>query len=113
MTEAESWTLFSEGKQEQAVAKLAAAEQYERDHPMYYADVLPRPTAEMVGDILMEMDRPSEALAAYVTALQFAPKRFDSLRGAELAAEKSGNLQLADGYAKQIRAEDGVFPSEP
>lgn len=29
---------------------------FERDHPMYYADILPRPTGEMLGDMLMQMN---------------------------------------------------------
>ena len=112
-TEAEAWTLFSEGNRDTALAELVAAEQYEADHPMYYADVLPRPTPEMAGDMLRGMNRPSEAIDAYRKALQFAPKRFNSLQGAEIAAEKSGNRQLADGYAEQIRAEGGLVTPEP
>jgi len=38
LTEAQAWTMFSEGKREEAVTHLRAIAQYDRDHPMYYAD---------------------------------------------------------------------------
>ena len=112
LTEAESWTMFSEGKREEAVAHLRSAAQYERDHPMYYADILPRPTAEMLGDMLSQMDR-STALAAYNSAVELAPNRLDSLLGAKTAAARSGNVRLSNDYAGLIRAEGGLSASRP
>src|SRR6185437_16597742 len=79
LTEAESWTMFSEGKRDEAVDHLRAAAQYERDHPMYYADILPRPTEEMLGDMLLKMGKPVEALEDYQQSLELAPNRFNSL----------------------------------
>jgi tetratricopeptide (TPR) repeat protein len=105
--------MFSEGKHEEAVAHLRSMAQYERDHPMYYADILPRPTGEMLGDMLLQMDKPSEALEAYKGALELAPNRLDSLLGARTAAARSGNLQLAKDYEKTIRAEGGVIAARP
>ena len=107
--EAESWTRFSEGKHDEAITHLNEAVQYERDHPMYYADVLPRPTEEMMGDMLMLTGRSAEALVAYRAALQLAPNRFDSLFGAKTAAAKSGNVPLSEEYAEQIRAEGNLI----
>lgn len=108
LTEAESWTMFSEGKHDEAVNHLTAAAQYERDHPMYYADILPRPTEEMLGDMLLQMGRSTEALAAYEAALDVAPNRLDSLLGARTAAAKSGNIQLSDEYSEKIRKEGSL-----
>ena len=90
LTEAQAWTMFSEGKHDEAVAHLRNIAQYERDHPMYYADILPRPSGEMLGDMLLQMDKPAEALEAYKQALELAPNRFDSLIGAKAAAARSG-----------------------
>ncbi len=109
LTEAESWTIFSEGKQDEAVAQLKNAAQFERDHPLYYADVLPRPVDEMLGDMLLQMGRTTEALAAYKAALDVAPNRLDSLVGAKIAAAKSGNTQLSDEYAAKIQKEGGLL----
>jgi tetratricopeptide (TPR) repeat protein len=105
MIEAKSWTTFSKGKHDEAVAQLKDAAQLERDHPLYYADVLPRPAEEMLGDMLLQMGRATEALAAYKAALDVAPNRLDSLLGAKAAAAKSGNIQLSNEYAEKIRKE--------
>jgi len=113
LTEAESWTMFSEGKRDEAVAHLKSIAQYERDHPMYYSDILPRPSSEMLGDMLSQMGRPAEALAAYQTALDLAPNRLDSLVGAMKAATNTGNAQLANEYAEKIRTEGGRIAVRP
>jgi tetratricopeptide (TPR) repeat protein len=109
LTEAQAWTMFSEGKRDEAVAHLRNVAQYERDHPMYYADILPRPTGEMLGDMLLQMAKPAEALEAYRQALELAPNRFDSLIGAKAAAARSGNMGLSEKYANEIRAEGGLL----
>ena len=113
LTEAESWTMFSEGKRDDAVAHLKSIAQYEQDHPMYYSDILPRPSSEMLGDMLSEMGRPTEALAAYQTALHLAPNRLDSLLGAMKAAAYTGDAQLADDYSKKIHSEGGRIAVRP
>jgi tetratricopeptide (TPR) repeat protein len=109
LAEAEAWTLFSEGSHEEAVAKLRSMVQFERDHPMYYADILPRPIGEMLGDMLLQMNRPADALAAYKEALQLAPNRFDSLVGASRAAELAGQPSLSSEYVLKIKNEGGVL----
>jgi tetratricopeptide (TPR) repeat protein len=113
LTEAEAWTTFSEGKRDEAVAHLRSVSQFEREHPMYYADILPRPSSEMLGDMLSEMGRPGEALAAYQAALDLAPNRLNSMLGAMKAATISRNTQLANDYAAKIRAEGGVIAVRP
>jgi tetratricopeptide (TPR) repeat protein len=113
MTEAQAWTMFSEGKRDEALAHLRSAAQYERDHPMYYADILPRPTGEMLGDMLMLMDRPAEALEAYKAALQLAPNRLDSLVGAHTAATRAGSIDWAKEYERTIRAEGATMAARP
>jgi tetratricopeptide (TPR) repeat protein len=109
LTEAEAWTLFSEGKHDEAVTRLKNIAQFERDHPMYYADILPRPSAEMLGDMLLQMGKPAEALEAYQSALALAPNRFDSLIGASKAADQLHDKQLAEEYAEKIRREGGLL----
>ncbi len=105
LTEAEAWELFSEGERDEAVLHLKARQQFERDHPMYYADVLPRPTGEMMGDMLMEMGKRAEALKAYQNSLELSPKRFDSLKGAEEAAAMMHATNLARNYLRELQTE--------
>ncbi len=113
MAEAQAWTMFSEGKHDEAVAHLRSVAQYERDHPLYYADVLPRPTGEMLGDMLLQMGRPTDALDAYKAALALAPNRLDSLLGARIAAARAANIELSEEYASKVRAEGGLIASRP
>jgi cytochrome c-type biogenesis protein CcmH/NrfG len=56
----------------------------------------------MLGDMLLQMDKPTEALAAYRTALEFATNRFDSLLGAKTAAAKSGDVRLSEEYGRKL-----------
>jgi tetratricopeptide (TPR) repeat protein len=112
-TEAESWTLFSEGKHDEAIAHLKAVAQYERDHPMYYADILPRPSDEMLGDMLSQMGQWSQALQAYQRSLELGPNRLDSLLGAKNAATSLGNSQLAAEYATKIKKEGAQQAARP
>jgi tetratricopeptide (TPR) repeat protein len=113
LAEAEAWTLFSEGKHEEAVARLRSMAKFERDHPMYYADILPRPTGEMLGDMLMQMNRPADALLAYQQSLELAPNRLDSLVGASKAAELAGRPSESKEYAQRIKNEGGLPAPRP
>jgi tetratricopeptide (TPR) repeat protein len=107
LMQAEAWTLFGQGKQQEAVETLNGAVQYERGHPIYYADVLPRPSSEMLGDMLSKMGQPVQALGAYRVALEMAPNTLDSLKGAQAAAAKSGQAKLAQEYEKKIASLGG------
>jgi tetratricopeptide (TPR) repeat protein len=113
LAEAEAWTLFSEGKQEEAVERLRGMAKFERDHPMYYADILPRPTGEMLGDMLLQMNRPADAVLAYREALELAPNRLDSLAGASRAAKLAGQPSVAKEYALKIKKEGGLLAPRP
>jgi len=107
LMQAYAWTLFARGKQREAVKTLNGTVQYERDHPVYYADVLPRPSAQMLGDILSEMRQPRRALDAYKVALEMAPNTLDPLKGARNAAAKSGQAKLAQEYREKIASLGG------
>jgi cytochrome c-type biogenesis protein CcmH/NrfG len=63
----------------------------------------------MLGDMLLQMGKPAEALEAYKQALELAPNRFDSLIGAKAAAARSGSMKLSQEYAGKILAEGGLL----
>jgi len=81
LAEAEAWTLYAEGQKDRAVRELTDAVAFEKDHPIYYADVLPRPASEMLGDMLRAMGKTKEACAAFHNSLKLAPNTFDALQG--------------------------------
>lgn len=61
----------------------------------------------MLGDMLMEMKKPTEALVEYKAALVESPNRFDGLYGAAQAAQLSGNAAAAkEYYARLVKSCD-------
>ena len=48
-----------------------------------------QPARELLGDLLLEADRPAEALRAYTRSLETWPRRYHSLLGAARAAEQT------------------------
>jgi len=64
--------------------------------------------------MLMEINRPAEALAEYEGDLKFNPKRFDGLYGAAAAAEAAGKSSEAGVYyAELIKTCEGSASSRP
>jgi tetratricopeptide (TPR) repeat protein len=60
------------------------------------------PAREMLGDLLFELKRPEQALAAYEADLKFNPNRFDGLYGAAQSAEMAKKTEKADQYYAQV-----------
>ena len=80
---------------------------------MYYADILPRLTGEMLGDMLMQLNRPAQALREYQAALKLGPNRLASLLGAVKAARSSGQQAMAKQYTALRYETSGVMPERP
>lgn len=81
LAEAEAWTLYAEGRKEKAVSELSDAAEFERNHPLYYADVLPRPSSEMLGEMLFHMGDFRRACAAFQASLRVAPNTRNAVIG--------------------------------
>ena len=60
------------------------------------------PAKELLGDMLLQMNKPGEALEAYEADLKKHPNRFNGLYGAGLAAERSNNFEKAKFYYHQL-----------
>ena len=60
------------------------------------------PAREMLADILLELDRPGDALVEYQRSMTIDPNRFNSLFGAASAAEKTDQLDLAGKYYARL-----------
>ncbi|HKW88455.1 MAG TPA: tetratricopeptide repeat protein [Candidatus Acidoferrales bacterium] len=108
--ELEAWITFAQGKSDDAVKQMRVAADREDAAGV---DSLTLPAREMLGDILMELHRPSEALEAYKIALKESPKRFDSLDGAALAAEAAGKATEARQFFAQLVATCGPGADRP
>lgn len=112
---AAGWLARARGKNDDAVQLLgAAADLQDRvgKHPVTPGEVLP--ARELLGDLLLELGRPADALAAYEAALRAAPNRFNGLYGAARAAELAGDATKAHAFYTQITgqcaAADGARP---
>ena len=99
----EAWIQFANGKTTEALNLMKLAVNLEdgtEKHPVTPGEVLP--ARELLGDMLLQVKQYKNALLAYETVLQKCPNRFNSLYGAGLAAEKSGQKQKAAFYFKQL-----------
>lgn len=65
------------------------------------------PARELLGDLLLALGRPREALAEYQAALASEPNRYLTLDGARRAAGAAGDRALEEGYAARLRALTG------
>jgi hypothetical protein len=99
---AEAWLAYASGKQDEALSKMNAAVDI-GGSSVRMGGVPGIPAREMLGDLLLELHRPSEALAAYVSVLKESPSRFNSLYGAARAAQLAGNPEAAQGYFAELR----------
>jgi tetratricopeptide (TPR) repeat protein len=85
--EVSAWVALGEGDSGAAVARLREAVELEHATPKQPVTPAPElPADELLGDLLLELDRPGDAAEAYAAALRFTPGRRNSLEGAARAA---------------------------
>ena len=60
------------------------------------------PARELLGDLLMEMKRPADALKEYEASQRREPNRFRGLYGAAQAAQQAGDAAKARRYYAQL-----------
>lgn len=96
-TSVAAWLAFAQGQHDRALVQMLKAADLEDSldkHPVTPGSVLP--ARELLGDMLLALDRHSEALDAYNQAMATSPNRLRSLRGASSANEAlaciKGNL---------------------
>ena len=107
-----AWMNYAEGKKSEALAFMQIAADLEDatvKNPVSPGELLP--ARELLGDMLMDMKRPADALVAYETSLQSRPNRFNSLFGAGMAAEKLGDEKKAYTYYNHLMTIVGTTPS--
>jgi hypothetical protein len=87
-----AWLALAKGKQKEALDLMTLAANQENatnKHPITPGELLT--ASELLGDLLMELKKPAEALVQYEVALNRSPRRFNCLYGAARAAELSGD----------------------
>jgi tetratricopeptide (TPR) repeat protein len=89
--EARAWILNSNGHSEEAVALMrtaADAEDALEKLPVTPGPIIP--AREQLGELLLELHKPKEALVALTQSLEDAPKRRTALAAAARAAQQAG-----------------------
>ncbi len=112
---ASGWLAQAEGHDDEALALLLyAADQEDAlgKNPVSPGNIYP--IRELLGDLLLEMKRPAEALTHYERSLEINPGRFTGAYGAGRAAELSGKSDVARKHYEELlelaRAGDGKRP---
>ena len=104
-TAAEGWTSWAEKKNEEALNLMRSAADQEDatdKHPVTPGSIVPM--RELLGDLLLELGQPKQALAEFEASLASSVNRFNGIYGAARAAEMAGEKQKADSYYRKLIA---------
>jgi hypothetical protein len=101
---AQAWVDLAERRQNDALMHMRQAA--EREDATEKSAVTPGPLAparELLGDMLIALGRPAEALVEYRATLTKEPNRFHTLYGAMRAASASGDQKAAAQFRSQLK----------
>jgi len=97
------WLAFAEGRKDEAEARLkeaGALEDKSGTHPVTPGQILP--AREQLGDLLLELGRPADALVEYEKSLEAFPNRFHGHFGAGRSAELAGKAEPARKHYQHL-----------
>lgn len=98
-----AWIAYSKGKTDDALRVMRESADLEDSvdkHPVTPGAVLP--ARELLGDMLLLLEKHREAITAYEASLEISPNRFNSLYGAGRAAELAGDSEKARSYYAKL-----------
>jgi hypothetical protein len=110
---AEAWIQYKEGNNEAAIKSMTAAANMEdgtEKHPVTPGEIIP--ARELLGDMLLEMNKPALALEAYKSVLETHPNRFNGLYSAGVAAQRCDNKEEATLYFQKLLNSIGTSNSK-
>ena len=94
-----AWAALAEGRFDEALTLMREAADME--DATEKAPVTPgpiKPARELLGEMLLELKKPADALAAFEVTLKKEPNRFRAIYDAARAAEASGDRAKAKAY---------------
>jgi tetratricopeptide (TPR) repeat protein len=100
-----AWLTLAEGKREESLQLMRAAAELDDatdKHPVTPGAILP--AREQLGELLLELKQPMEALQEFETSLSSAPNRFNGLYGAARAANLASDQKNAKTYYAKLIA---------
>jgi len=98
-----AWATLVEGKKEEALRQMKSAAELEDGTEK--SAVTPGPLAparELLGEMLLELNEPAQALEQFEATLSKEPGRFRALYGAARAAQLSGNREASQRYFREL-----------
>jgi hypothetical protein len=101
--EATAWLLHTEGKNDEALSQMRSAVALEaatEKRPVTPGPITP--ARESLGDLLIELNQPQQALQEFAASLKDSPNRFNGLFGAARAAELLGDKRTAAAYYEKL-----------
>jgi tetratricopeptide (TPR) repeat protein len=102
---AAAWLAHAEGKHEEALKLMHSAADLEdttEKHPVTPGAIVP--ARELLGELLLELREPQQALKEFEISLLVSPNRFNGLYGAAKAAELSGDREKAAMFYAKLTA---------
>jgi tetratricopeptide (TPR) repeat protein len=100
----EALLLFSEGRREEALVLARQAAVVEAGLPFEFGPPVPvKPANEQVGEMLMDLRRPKEAMEAFELSLKRTPRRALSLLGLARAARAAKDNATAERAYAELR----------
>ena len=100
---ASAWIALAENNSNRAIVLMRnAADLEDRSEKHIAMENRLSPMRELLGELLLEVKKPSDALREFERSLRVVPNRFRSLAGAGQAAAESGKKKSAESYYRQL-----------
>jgi tetratricopeptide (TPR) repeat protein len=100
---ASAWYLRAENKNDEALQLMQSAADLEDStdkHPVTPAPI--QPVRELLGEMLLELGNPAQALKEFEVSHRVEPNRFRGFYGATKAAQESGDREKARHYYAKL-----------
>src|SRR5688572_2772439 len=111
---AQAWLELAAGRRSDALARMSEAAKLEDATEKNAVTPGPLvPARELLGDMLMELGRPADALAEYRRTLAKEPGRYRALDGARRAASAAGATTEAARFSRELERLTAGRPSRP
>lgn len=110
--EVRAWLAFAENNKEEALRQMRQVADTQDQLGKAEVDI---PAREMLADMLLQLQRPEDALAEYEKSMKIDPNRFNGLAGAAHAAQMAHQQAKADDYYAKLlhNCEQGAHSDRP
>ena len=110
--EVHAWLAFAEKQNDEALRQMRQVADTQDQMGKAEVDI---PAREMLADMLLQLNRPQEALVEYEKSMKIDPNRFNELAGAARAAELAHEPAKASAYYAQLlkNCDNGAHSDRP